>query len=395
MIPFAINSNAVLLLLKVNACLTMIGNGQQYLNNFRCFLIFVSKVIDSQLEDGQAWQTYSFEADESITVFSHPIEIRRRSPDRAQITFDVTNTRKQWYEAGDQLLLNTSLSSQIGDADWSPSNAFQLEQFIYYDTQFLSLNSMNTIEMVNSSLSPSHNTSKQGFIHLYNDVFGPFNSQLVNFNFQFSIPDHLKKADKCNGEIMIEFKYRTNSAKFDGKWNTTLKRLIQYTCKVIGTQTRLTTTARLAVPTYSVAYDDLNRVLIVCKKRLLKEFAHLPSCYLQMGDDVTWKGVSQIASVVGIDTTKRYIYGIDLYGSGYRQSMQTFHEFGQVDDEIWTGIKDMSHVRRAKETNNNEDLPSLPANEWSLPSTGEAVIAMTKGGIHKKIGGTWKRVFQF
>ena len=253
---------------------------------------------------------------------------------------------------------------------------------------------MEALHTINGSLPPSHNQSNPGFIHLYNEELGLLNTQLVQFNFQFSVPSHILKADKCRGQILLEFKYLTNSDKFNGTWNTTLAKAIDYRCTVTNKNTALTT-VRLSVPNYSVAYDEINNNLVVCKRRLVKESAQLPSCYLQSTNNVTWISIPDIAATVGIDTQKKHIYGIDLKGKSYYRSMQSYIEFSQVGDSEWVNIRDRSDVRKAKEVNSVETLPSQPTAAWNLPANGNAVIAITRTGVQRRQDGTWKRVFQF
>ena len=352
------------------------------------------QVIDSQVQSGHIWYTYTYESPNGIIVLSSPITLQRRSPDEAIMIFDVSKGNTQVLRNGDQLLLNVSLTPWIGDKDRSSTNAFQLGTYIYYDAQFFSLLSMHAVNLANGSLPPSQNTSKTGFIHLENEEFGPLNKQLVTVNFQFIIPQHFLKADKCAGQILIEFKYRTNSPKFNGKWNTTLEKSIDYKCKINRKDTDLTS-GPLQLPAYSVAYDEINNDLVVCKSRQTSESAHLPSCYMQKNSNSVWVSLPKIAALVGIDTTKRHLYGIDIMGKGYWRSTQPFTEFNQVDDNEWLNIRDQSHVRRAKETSSINNLPSQPTTSWNLPSSGDASIALTKRGVHRMMDGNWKRVFQF
>jgi len=253
---------------------------------------------------------------------------------------------------------------------------------------------MQVVNLANGSLPPSHNTSKSGFIRLENEEFGPLNKQLVQANFQFTTPQHFLKAEKCAGQILVEFKYRTNSPKFNGKWNKTLEKSIDYKCKINKKETDLTT-GRLQLLAYSVAYDEVNNDVVVCKSRKNRESAHLSSCYVQKNNNNVWVSLPRIAVLVGIDTTKRHLYGIDIMGKGYWRSPHPFTEFSQVEDNEWLNIRDQSHVRKAKGASSVENLPSQPTTSWNLPSSGDAAIAMTKRGVHKKTDGAWKRVFQF
>ena len=147
------------------------------------------------------------------------------------ILFNVNEATKT-LESGDHILFNTSLTSWAGGADRSSANAFQLETFIYYDSQFVTLKSMDALDLTNGSLSPSDNTSTSGFVHLKNSAFGPFNAQLVQFKFLFTVPEKVRKWKNCAGRIIFEFKYRSNSVAFNGTWNKTLDKVIDYRCKI-------------------------------------------------------------------------------------------------------------------------------------------------------------------
>lgn len=328
-------------------------------------------------------------------MYSRPIEIKRQSPDRASIIFKVSETTKEWFQTGDQLLLNTSLMPWLGSSDRSSANAYQLEMRIYYDSQFLELISMNALAAaVNASLPPSYNDSRPGYINLKNDIFGPVNAQVVHFVFRFTIPQHILKGSKCQGDIIFEFKYRTNALKFNGKWNVTLGKILNFKCKVSNLPKSLSV-GRLAVPLYSVVYDDTRNFLVVCKKRIFEESAHRLSCYLQNPDNVTWVGLPNIGSVLGFDTENSHLYGTDLRGISYMQSRGSFFQFSHIDDGMWQSISGVSRFRISKKTNSLQSLPVAPGATWRLPTTGEAYIAMTRMGVYRKIRGIWKRVFQF
>ena len=353
------------------------------------------QVIDSQVKSGPVWNTYTYETANSIVAYARPIEIKRGSPDHAVILFNANKVTKNPVELGDQILVDTSLIPWVGGTDRSSANAFQLETFIYYDSQFLTLQSMNALDLTNVSLYPSYNTSKAGFIHLKNDVFGPFNKQFVQLMFQFTVPQHVLKWQNCAGQILFDFKYRTNSAAFNGTWNKTLAKVIDYKCKIKSYKKTSITAVRLSVAKYSVTYDDVNTELVVCQRRMFKESAHLPSCYSQGKNNITWVGLPGIASVVGFDTAKGHLYGIDLFGKGYMRSTHLSGVFAQIDDSEWTSIRDLSNVRKAKETSDIVSLPNEVSSQWLLPTSSDAVISITKRGVQRKIDGAWKRIFEF
>eukprot|EP00794_Sanderia_malayensis_P015937 gene15937-17538_t len=349
-------------------------------------------VIDAK--ESQPWTTYTYETDEETLVYSYPLQFKRNQQDRSLLNYIITDTAKDPYQDGDVLSLNISISHQY---PLSFSNAYDLQLFIYYDTKFLILDSFKTIHKNDAkdgqTIDPSQNETKPGLIKFKTDILWLLTNHFIQLNFKFSFPKEVFKGTNCSGGFIIDFAYKTNLEKFHGISNTTkLNKLVPYKCKVSQTRSSTSTAGKMTVPGFSILYDDVKDDIYVCRKRTKYSERNKRSCYLQKNNDLSWYSIPYIASVIGIDTNKQVLFGLDAKGNGYVQLDNHLHTFWHVEDSVWTSIQDQPHIRKSKTSSSVTSLPAIVDQQWVFPSTANQKIAATSKGIMRKFSGEWKMI---
>ena len=347
--------------------------------------------MDTGRTTGNTWNTISYETEEQISISSIPVEIKRRPKDRSILKFNISKSDKDLFANGDILSLNLSLWQWVGVNDRTYSNAYEVDVFVYYDSQFLALQSTKFIARDEFSLEPTFNTTKQGMVHIRTDTFWLLNNQEISLELKFNNPAQILKGDKCNGNVIVDFKYKTNLKKFNGTVNYTIEEFIPYKCKIDARVILMQTSIRLTVPEFSMLYDDTNGDFIFCRKRSLLPLRSA-SCYLQRNDSVSWIGLPGIEAIVGTDTAKKTLFGIDYKGVAYWKSDDDFRSFMQVEDIEWKSVESQEQTRKAKSANLMTSLPQGVSAQWVLPNGSKSIWAATKDGIMKNISNTWKRV---
>ena len=347
--------------------------------------------MDTGRITGNAWNTITYETEEQISASSIPIEIKRRPKDRSILKLNISKSDKHLLNNGEVLSFNLSFWQWVGENDRTYSNAYEVDVFVYYDSQFLSLQSTRYIARDEFSLEPTFNTTKQGMVHIRTDTFWLLNNQEISFELKLNNPAQILKGDKCNGHVIVDFKYRTNLKNLNGTVNYTIEKLIPYKCNIDARVIPMPTSIRLTVPELSMLYDDINGDFIFCQKRSVLPLRSA-SCYLQRNDSVYWIGLPGIAAIVGTDTTKKTLFGIDYKGAAYWKSHDGYSSFMQVEDIEWTSIESQQQTRKAKSANMMTSLPQGISASWVFSKAGKSVWAATKGGIMKYTSNTWTRV---
>ena len=351
------------------------------------------QIIDAQLDSGTVWNVISYETEEEVACFIYPMEVKRKSPDRSFLLVNVKQTQKNEFRDGDQMQVNVTIRHLVTEHTRSYANAYQLQMFVYHNTKFITLQSVNNLRLNFLSLPPTRNETKPGSVYMFTENLRLLNNQFVIFDFKFNIPEAILKGDKCAGELLLEFKYRTNLEKFNGIWNETLEKRIPYKCKLQEETVAADTGHRLSLPEFSIAYDDINGDLFVCKRNQAAVSRGFASCYWQDNNNVTWVSLPYMVTVVGIETAGRALYGIEPTGKAYLKSDLENKLSRQVEDSEWTGIQNQARVRKAMTSSTITALPSYPSNAWMIPSTSNQILTVTKQGVYRKINGVWKRMF--
>ena len=209
------------------------------------------------------------------------------------------------------------------------------------------------------------------------------------------IPEKVVKGDNCNGVFLIDIKYLTNLLYFHGTINSTLARTVLYRCKIDESKDTSFTSARLGLPQLSMVYDDVNGEFIFCFQRVSFATRTGPFCYSQSKESDEWYTISQLAVIVGIQTTSRILYGIHRTGKVYLQTSYPFSQFYQIEDSVWKGKKDDSTMRKSITVNDVSTLSWNPSVQHTISVAGVQQWAVTKSGIWKRKEGALKRVITF
>ena len=279
--------------------------------------------------------------------------------------------------------------------DGSHSNAYNIDIFIYYDIGFIQFQSITFIEKDQFSLVPSTNTTQNGLIHLHTNTLWLLNNQHFSIHMKVKIPKTVVKGDNCNGVFLLDIKYLTNLQHFHGTVNSTLARTVQYRCKIDQSQDTSLTSARLGLPQLSMVYDDVNGEFIFCFQRVSFATRNGPFCYSQSKESDELYTISQLAVIVGIQTTSRILYGIHRTGKVYLQTSYPFSQFYQIEDSVWKGKKDDSTMRKSITVNDVSTLSWNPSVQHTISVAGVQQWAVTKSGIWKRKEGALKRVITF
>ena len=350
--------------------------------------------MDTGRPNGTTWNAISFQNDRTI-IYSVPQRFNRKQPDKSILQFNVTNFHQQQFGNGESIQFNLSLSHVLSQTDGSHSNAYNIDIFIYYDTGLIEFQSITFIENNPFSLAPSTNTTHNGLIHLHTDALWLLNNQHFSLHMKVKIPEKVVKADNCNGLFLLDIKYLTNLQTFHGTVNDTLARTVQYRCKIDQWKDTSLTSARLSQPQLSMVYDDVNGEFVFCFQRVTFATRNGPFCYKQNNESDEWYTVSQIAVVVGIQSTSRTLYGIHRTGKVYLQTSYPFNQFYQIEDSEWKSKESNSAVRKAIAVSDVSTLSWNPSAQHTISVSGVQQWAATKLGIWKRKGGGLKRVVTF
>eukprot|EP00795_Rhopilema_esculentum_P010198 gene10198-18875_t len=352
-------------------------------------------VVDSKLNSSTVWNTYSYETSDRVLAVALPFAIKRRTQDYSLIALNISTAPQNAIASGDRIVLNISLTPWMNAAEIGHSNAYELDLLVYFEETFLNLRSIEFLRLDDGSLLPSRNTTSFGFIRIETDTFGPISKQNFQLTFDASIPSSINKDSKCNTNIIWEFKYRTNLLKYNGELKKVLENLLPFNCQIPNKARAVTSTNRLSLPTLSIVYDDVNNDVIICKKDLSLATYYQASCFWQGSNNLTWQAIPMMYSVVGVDTSKRHLYGIDNAGEAYVRSSYDFKSVKFVQDDEWTAIQGHDSIRKAKSTDNLAALPISPTDNWILPSRDNQVLAVTAGGVKRMFRSGWKKTVTF
>ena len=348
--------------------------------------------MDTGQATGNTWNTVSYETEEGISISSIPIEIKRRPKDISILKVNISKSDKDSFAEGDIFNFNLSLTQWVGEHDRSYSNAYDVEIFMYYNSQFLTLQSAKNFAKDEFSMSPTFNISKPGLFHMKTDTFWLLNNQHILFELKIKIPSPLFKGDKCNDYIIVEYKYKTNLKSLGGTINYTIGELVPYKCKIVPNSVPIQSSIRLTVPEFSMLYDDVNGNFVFCKKMSSVSLQSSARCYLQKDGTFSWIGLPGIAATVGTDTAKNTLFGIDYKGIVYLKSHNGFSTFMQVEDTEWTSVESQPQIRKAKTATLVSLLPQSASDPWVISKSGNPLWAATKYGLMKMVEGSWKMV---
>lgn len=328
-----------------------------------------------------------------MLIAGYKWEVARQLKDQSQLVFKINSTKKEHFERGDVMSLNITISQLLEKNARSHSNAYNIELFLYYDTQFLDFETGQSLNSEEFIIPPTENSSRPGLQYFSTHTLWLLNFQKINLLFRFKSPSAILKGERHKGDIILDFRYCSNLKKFNGSVNTELNRTIPYALKVMPKVESMGPATRLHVPQFSMLYDQVNKDMYVCKRK--SSYQHFKqSCYKQATDSRVWTALPFIVSVAGVDEYERNPIGIDALGSGYYQLLNNLSFVGQIDDNEWTSIQNQPHIRKALTSSDVTSLPTAPANAWMMPAPPHEIWAATNRWVMKKIAGVWTKVFQ-
>ena len=266
---------------------------------------------------------------------------------------------------------------------------------IYYNSEFLQFRSIELVKTSAFTLPTSRNVTRPGLILIQNDAVWLQNDQFFSIKFQVSIPKGISRGVDCNGNILIDFSYHNNLAKLNGTVTTTLERPVPFKCKANQAKDIKVKSVRLPSPEFSMVYDEINQDFFFCLQRKIYMTRNAPTCFLQQKGKTSLGVIPFMSTVEAIDVEKRILYGLDRVGKSYAMSVFPYAVMDQIEDSVWTAVKDQPQTRTSVKANTLDLLPSSPGNPMIITVSGKASWAATKRGILKEANGIWQRVTNF
>eukprot|EP00795_Rhopilema_esculentum_P010296 gene10296-18995_t len=353
---------------------------------------FVGKVVDAAHPMGNTFLTITTETEAGILAYSTTYQIKRSKTDSSNLQFNLTTFNLDNLVENSYLYLNLSISHLIGKSN---SNAYGVTLMIYFNTKFLQLKSLAFVNTSRFSLPPSRNTTTPGFIMIQTDTMWLLNRQEFSITLQAKYPKTLSRGENCNEDIIIDFAYKNNLAKFNGTVNSTLERNVPFKCKINQSRDIREKSVRLPSPAFSMIYDEVNQQFFFCYQNKTHTTRDSATCFFTEKQNEFWRQLPYISSLMGVDVEKKTVYGLSRFGISYAISYYPYSVFDQMEDSEWTQVKDQGQIRKALKAASVDLLPELPESSWIIDDSGQAIWAATKRGISKKVDGVWKRKVAF
>eukprot|EP00795_Rhopilema_esculentum_P010299 gene10299-18997_t len=353
-------------------------------------LDIAGKVLDAKLTTGEKQAVISTDSQDRILVFSSPLLIKRLQPDKSILQLNITKQNSQSLTDDSFFNLNLSVSHLLGKSN---SNAYGVTLMIYFNSKFLQLKSLAFVNTSRFSLPPSRNTTTPGFIMIQTDTLWLINRQEISIILQAKYPKTISRGENCNEDIIIDFAYMNNLAKFDGTVNSTLERNVPFKCKIDQTKDIRVKSARLPSPEFSMVYDDVNQQLFFCYQRKTYMTKNSSICFSREKNNTFWKTIPYISAVTGMDVEKRVLYGLERAGKSYVKSPYPFALYSQIEDTEWTSAKDQPQMRASLNCLSLSLLPQSSSDPYIFKVDGKPVFAATtKGILWRKEDLSWKRI---
>eukprot|EP00795_Rhopilema_esculentum_P010300 gene10300-18998_t len=351
---------------------------------------FAGKVLDSCLSTGPREVVVSTENNNGINVLSKPQNIKRHQSDRSSLQLNVTTENLDNLVNNGYFHLNLSISHLPGKSN---SNAYGVSIMIYFNIKFLQFKSMAFLNTSRFSLPPSRNTTTPGFIMIQTDTLWLLNRQEFSIILQAKYPKSITRGENCNEDIIIDFAYKNNLAKFNGTVNSVLKKNVPFKCKIDQTKDIRVKSARLPSPEFSMVYDDVNQQFFFCYQRKTYMTKNSSICFSREKNNTFWKTIPYISAVTGMDVEKRVLYGLERVGKSYVKSPYPFALYSQIEDTEWTSAKDQPQMRLSSQCHSISLLSSYISDPWIITVVKKLAFAGTSHGILTKTNELpWKRI---
>ena len=333
------------------------------------------------------------EKNDQISILSYPQNFKRHPKDKSILNLKITEIDQRELINGEKFQIDVSLKHVIYK---SFANAYNINIFIYYDSNFLDLMSLQFKDSEDGfNVLPSRNITSQGMIHINTDELRLLNNHFASVEFKMAVPKAVVKGEKCNGVLLVDFTYKDNLNRFNGKVHSTINKFIPYQCKIENEKDISLKSVRLNVPQLSMLYDDVNKEFFFCFRRTKYATRNAPNCYRQMNDGNIWHEIQHIASLKGIDVVRRELFGVGRLGTAYSWSFHPFDQGFQIEDSYWENAESNSNVRKSVVINNVSLLSLNPSEGEIISTSGRQLWAATKSGLWKKPDNEWKRVIVF
>ena len=349
-------------------------------------------MVDATHPTGNTFLTITTESETGILAYSTPYQIKRSKKDRSNLQFNLTTFNLDNLVENSYPNISLSISHMVGQSN---SNAYRASIMIYFNTNFIQLNSLTFVNTSRFSLPPSRNTTKPGFIMIQTDTLWLLNRQEFSIILQAKYPKGISRGETCNGNIIIDFSYKNNLAKFSGTTNSTLEKMVHFKCKIDQSNDIQVKSLRLPSPAFSMVYDEENQQFFFCYQKKTHATKDSATCFFTEKQIVFWRQLPYISSLTGVDVEKKILYGLSRFGKSYAISYYPYRVFDQVDDSEWTQAKDRQQIRKALKAASVDLLPESPESSWIINESGQAIWAATKRGISKRVDGVWKRKVAF
>eukprot|EP00795_Rhopilema_esculentum_P002307 gene2307-17933_t len=352
----------------------------------------ILEVLDAKLPTGSRQFVVSLESNESTVLYVTDIHVQRQEPDQSSLQLNVTYEDTNTFVDKSYMNMNFSVSHLAGG---SHSKAYRVIIMMYYNAQFLQLNSFDFLNTERFDLPPSVNETKPGSVMIQTDTLGLSNTQHFSIVFQVNNPNSIKRGENCAGNIIFDFTYENNLKTFNGAVNSTLNKLMPYKCEIDKTKDIRWQSARLPSPEFSIVYDEMNQHLVFCYQKKTYMTRNFAFCFSHDKSTSSWKSIPNISAVMAVDVEKRILYGVERLGKSYIISNYPYTVFNQIEDSEWAAVKDQPQLRRSKTANSVDLLPSHAGSFWTISASGQQIWMATNSGLHKHTDVGWKRVAGF
>lgn len=338
----------------------------------------------------------TFQTKRTISIFSYKHQFSRAETDESVIRLSYTNTSqcKGKLINSRYLPLTFSLIHRSGNVR-SFAVAYNINLLIYYDTSMFLLESMSFEDSDRYAIAPTRNLTKPGLIQIHTHELQIENSHIISMVFKITVPEAIAACCDYMTTFLVDFTYANNLPEFGGSIQTTKEAKIECTGKNDGRKVTSFHSSRLPIPKFSMVYNDVSAIFFFCLLREKHSTSDVTHCYSQMQNSTVWHRVPDIASLASIDVTANVLYGIGRNGESYRKSRHPFDVAEQIEDSLWSSVRDTNGLRQATTIYDMTSLSSDPSDNAIRSASGQQLWAAIRSGIVKKTGGLWVQAVLF
>ena len=350
--------------------------------------------MDPQQASGNVITIISFEATDGITVVCKQNNFLRLSKDRSYVQMNSSDIGNEVLYEGGTLHFNISVFHTNSGQGQSNSNAYNVEAFVYYDSFFLEIMSVDSVIESYWDIAPSRNTTQPGLVYLQTKLLSFHNKQTVSVKLKMQNIEQELKGSKCDGDVIVDLGYMSNLQQFQGT-STKTPKIINYKCKIKESNKEKIMLMNYHAPKFTMVYDEINGLFFFCFQRKQYTKRNSQSCYWQRNEKSAWEGISEIGGVLGIDVNNEILYGISRDGKAYLRSSFPFNVLYYIDYSTWKKAETMPAMRRSIIVSDHSSMPTTITRQLTISIAGADLWAATSTNIMKKYGLAWRKVVQF